>query len=150
MHCGKILTSIFQQFFANINKFFFWREEWALDYNFMIFKIFLIVPNFLRSYVLSPLESREATLIYNVYYQQSRFVSLALKREIGKVSETLKILCPSLSANFLCLFFMPLLEQYFFSWKLLYFSEKTSWTKLESPSIPNFDFSGKIGKVVIN
>ena len=36
-HCGKIVISIFQQFFASIDKIFILGKEWALGYNSMKF-----------------------------------------------------------------------------------------------------------------
>ena len=65
-----------------------------------------------------------------------------MKRKIGKVSKILKILCPSLPA---IIKNSDFLAGIFF----IFLKKKTSWTKRESLSIPNFDLSEKIRKVVI-
>ena len=39
---------IFQQFFASINKIFFWEEDWSLSYSFMKFRDFPDLSQFSR------------------------------------------------------------------------------------------------------
>ena len=70
-HYGKIWTSIFQQFFASINKSFILGGEEENDHLVKIlwrFEIWLSFPNFLRSKVLSRSATSEASLIYHVYF----------------------------------------------------------------------------------
>ena len=45
-HCGKSSISIFQEFFASIEKWLFWEDDGALDNNSISFEIFLILPNY--------------------------------------------------------------------------------------------------------
>ena len=54
----------------------------------MRFSHYQIFPtDFLRSYVLSPLATREATRIYHVYKQSLRIVSLVVKEKFVKTSQ---------------------------------------------------------------
>ena len=56
------------------------------------FEIFLIFPYFLRSSVLSPWATREATRIPSLLYQISRFVALVVNRTCTKILLSSKIL----------------------------------------------------------
>ena len=40
MHYGKSLISVFQEFFASINKIFILAEDWSLGYHSMQFRHF--------------------------------------------------------------------------------------------------------------
>ena len=56
------------------------------------FAISLIFNNFLRSEALIRSATREATRIYHIYYQYSRFVSLVVKKNFAKISKIPNIL----------------------------------------------------------
>ena len=95
------------------------------------FAIPLIFNNFLRSWVLSRSATREATRIYHVYYQYSRFVSLVVKEKFGKTSKSLKILWPRFSEIFSFAFDLLIKssdfwKQSFCGWNVLYLSRNTS------------------------
>ena len=62
---GKVLLLFFRTFMLVLTGFSFWRGEWALGIILWVF--FLIFPDFLRSYLLSRLATRETTGIQHVY-----------------------------------------------------------------------------------
>ena len=63
---GKVYFLFFNSFLLVLTKSSVWLEDWALGYHSEKLDNFLILPNFQRSYVLSRLETREATRIYHL------------------------------------------------------------------------------------
>ena len=65
---------------------FYWQNfhfERKTDYAIFLWRFAMssIFNNFLRSQILSRSATREATLIYRIYYQYSRFVSFVVKEK---------------------------------------------------------------------